>query len=173
LGERYAWTCFCLGKPLVGQRVWDLVRCLDYLQSRRDVDQSRIYGLGDRGAALAVLFSGVLDDRMHSMLLDHPIAAYASVVESKAYTLDLSWFLFNVLKHFDLPDLTALLAPRRCWIYNAADSKGEVLAESDVLSIYHRAVEAFKQSNAGGKLRFEVRPEHERAKVFHAWLETV
>jgi cephalosporin-C deacetylase-like acetyl esterase len=173
VGERYAWTCFCLGKPLVGQRVWDLVRCLDYLQTRRDVDQSRIYGLGERGAALAVLFSGVLDDRMHSMLLDHPIAAYASVVESKAYSLDLSWFLFNVLKHFDLPDLTALLAPRRCWIYNAADSKGEVLAESDVLSIYHRAVEAFKQSNAGGKLRFEVRPEHERAKVFHAWLETV
>ena len=107
--EGYPWACFTLGKPVLGQRVWDLLRCLDYLQSRQDVDKGRIHGLGERAAALAVLLSGVLDDRLHSVLLDHPIATYRSIVESKAYSLELSWFLFDVLKHFDLPDLTALL----------------------------------------------------------------
>ena len=52
LHERYVWACFTLGKPVLGQRVWDFLRCLDYLQSRRDVDQSRIHGLGERGARL-------------------------------------------------------------------------------------------------------------------------
>jgi cephalosporin-C deacetylase-like acetyl esterase len=170
LDERYAWACFSLGKPVLGQRVWDFLRCLDYLQSRRDVDQGRIYGLGERGAAIAVLLSGVLDDRLHSMLFDHPVATYASIVELKAYSLGLTWFLFDVLKHFDLTDLTALLAPRPSWILNAANSQGETLAESDVLSLYKRAVEAFKQFSANEKIRFVVCPEQERAKVFQDWL---
>ena len=170
--EGYAWACFTLGKPVLGQRVWDFLCCLDYLQSRRDVDPSRIRGLGEKGAALAVLFSGVLDDRLHSMLLDSPIATYRSIVESKGYSLEFSWFLYGVLKHFDLPDLVGWLAPRPCWILNAAGSQGETLAESDVLSLYGHPFEAFKQFNAGGQIRFMVSPEQERAKVFSDWLKT-
>ena len=170
--EGYPWACFTLGKPVLGQRVWDFLRCLDYLQSRSDVDKDRIHGLGERAAALAVLLSGVLDDRLHSVLLDHPIATYRSIVESKAYSLELSWFLFDVLKHFDLPDLTALLAPRPCWILNAANSQGETLAESEVSALYKQALEAFKQLSAPEQIRFVVRPEQERTEVFQEWLRT-
>jgi len=172
LHERYAWACFALGKPVLGQRVWDFLRCLDYLQSRRDVDQTRIHGLGERAAGLAVLLSGVLDDRLHSTLLDTPVATYRSVVESEAYSLEFSWFLYGVLKHFDIPDLVGCLAPRRCWILNATDSEGEALAESEVLSLYKRPIEMFKQSNAGGQIQFMVYPEHEKRKVYSSWLQT-
>jgi len=173
LHERYAWTCFSLGKPLLGQRVWDFLRCLDYLESRPDVDHGRILGLGERGAALAVLLSAVLDGRLHSVLFDRPIATYRSIVESKAYSLDLTWFLFDVLKHFDLPDLTALLAPRPCWLLNATNAQGEALAESEVATLYGPAAEAFKHLGAGEKIRFVVRPEQESEKVFQEWLGTV
>ena len=172
VAERYAWACLGLGKPMLGQRVWDFLRCLDYLNSRRDVNQSRIYGLGERGAALAVLLSGVLDDRLHSVLFDRPIATYRSIVESKSYTLGLTWFLFDVLKHFDLPDLTALLAPRPCWLFNAANAEGETLAESEVSALYGHALDTFKQLGGSGQIRFVVRPEQESAQVFHDWLGT-
>jgi dienelactone hydrolase len=172
LEERYAWACFGLGKPLLGQRVWDFLRCLDYLQSRRDVDHARIYGLGERGAALALLLSAVLDDRLHSVLFDRPIATYGSIVESKAYSLGLTWFLFDVLRHFDLPDLTALLAPRPCWLLNATNSQGEALAESEVLSLYRQASESFRESGAAENIRFLVCPEQESEKVFRDWLGT-
>ena len=168
--ERYTWTCFCLGKPMLGQRVWDFLRCLDYLESRRDVDRSRIHGLGERGAAIAVLLSAVMDSRLHSVLLDHPIATYGSIVESKAYSLELSWFLFDVLKHFDLPDLVGMLAPRQSWILNAANAQGEPLAESDVMSLYKAPVETFQRLGARDKIRFVVSPEDDRARVFHSWL---
>ena len=103
LHEHCVWAFFTPGKPVLGQRVWDFLRCLDYLQSRRDVDQSRIRGLGERSAALAVLLAGVLDDRVVSLLLDRPLATYQSVVESEAYSLDFSWFVYRVLNHFDVP----------------------------------------------------------------------
>ena len=173
LHERYAWASFGLGRPVLGQRVWDFLRCLDYLQTRRDVDTKRIYGLGEGAAALAVLFSAVLDDRLYSTLFDRPIATYGSIVGSKTYSLRLSWFLFDVLRHFDLPDLTALLAPRPCWILNAVDAQGETLAESQVSSLYQNAAEAFKRAGAGDRIRFLVRPGQESEKVFQDWLSRV
>ena len=172
LHERYVWAFFTLGKPVLGQRVWDFLCCLDYLQSRRDVDQSRIRGLGEKGAALAILLAGVLDDRLQSLLLDRPLATYQSVVESEAYSLDLSWFLYSVLNHFDLPDLIGSLAPRPCWILNAADSDGETLPQSEILARYTGAIEMFTKSDAGRQLRFIVCPEGEKAKIYSDWLQT-
>jgi cephalosporin-C deacetylase-like acetyl esterase len=172
LHERYAWACFVLGKPVLGQRVWDFLRCLDYLQSRREVDQNRIHGLGERSAALVVLLSGVLDDRLHSILLDSPLATYQSVIESEAYSLELSWFLYGILKHFDIPNLVGCLAPRPCWILNAADSQHKTLAESEVFSLYKDSLEMFKMSNAGGQIQFLVYPEREREKAYSSWLQT-
>ena len=172
LHERYVWAFFTLGKPVLGQRVWDFLRCLDYVQSRRDVDQSRIRGFGEKNAALAVLLAGVLDDRLQSFLLDRPLATYQSVVESEAYSLDLSWFLYSVLNHFDIPDLIGSLAPRPCWILNAADSVGETLPESEVLARYTGAIETFTKSDAGRQLRFIVCPEDEKAMAYSDWLRT-
>jgi len=135
------------------------------------VDRGRIRGLGERGAALAVSLSGVLDDRLQSLLLDRPLATYQSVVESEAYSVDFSWFLFSVLNHFDLPDLIGSLAPRPCWILNAAGSGGETLAESEVMAQYTRAIEMFMKSDAGRRLRFIVCPEDEKTKTYSDWLQ--
>jgi pimeloyl-ACP methyl ester carboxylesterase len=172
LQQGYAWAGFALGKPVLGQRVWDLLRCLDYLQSRSDVDRNRIVGLGVGDAALAVLLAGVLDDRLHSVLLDGPTASYQSVVESKAYSLRFSWFLYGVLKHFDLPDLVGLMAPRTCWILNATSAEGETLAESALSSLYKNSTNVFRQLNAERQLRLMVYPDTEKITTYDAWLST-
>jgi hypothetical protein len=171
LQEFYPWACFCLGKPLLGQRVWDFLRSLDYLQSRADVDHGRIRGLGQGGAALAVLLASVIDDRLHSILLDSPIATYRSIVESRVNYLHVSWYLYGVLKHFDLPDLTGCLAPRRCWLLNSTDARGEPLPESQLAAFYEHALGIFKQSEASDGLQFKVCPERDKSKIIESWLQ--
>jgi cephalosporin-C deacetylase-like acetyl esterase len=172
LQESYAWACFTLGKPVLGQRVWDCLRCLDYLESRPDVDRNRIHGIGEHAAAVAMLMAGVLDDRLRSLMLDSMVASYRSMVESTSYSLALTWFLYGVLKHFDLPDLVGALAPRRCWLLNATNAQAERLAETELSEIYADALDTFKRNKAGGELRILVQPDSHKQIVLDNWITT-
>ena len=172
LQESYAWACFTLGKPVLGQRVWDCLRCLDYLESRPDVDRNRILGIGEHGAAVAMLMAGALDDRLRSLMLDSMVASYRSIVESSNYSLALTWFLYGVLKHFDLPDLVGALAPRRCWLLNTTNEQAERLAESEVSKIYQDALDAFERNTADGELRILVQSDSNKQNLLDKWIIT-
>ena len=169
--EDYAWASFTLGKPVIGQRVWDCLRSLDYLESRPDVDGKRIHGLGEHGAAIALLLAGAMDERLSSLMLDSTVAAYRSIVESNAYSLALPWFTYGILKHFDLPDIVGTLAPRPCWLLNATSAEGESWPETKLSAIYRNALQAYRQSGATEGLRLLVQRDDERAKVLDNWLK--
>jgi cephalosporin-C deacetylase-like acetyl esterase len=170
--EDYAWASLSLGKPVLGQRVWDCLRSLDYLKSRPDVAQDRIYGYGNRGAAIALLMAGVLDANLRSLMLDSSIASYRSLVESPAYSLQLPWFLYGILQHFDLPDLVGALAPRPCWLLNSTDASGEILPESGLADIFHNSRAAYKGSGAVEGLQLLVCKDYSRQKMLDKWLES-
>lgn len=172
LQEDYAWASFTLGRPVLGQRVWDCIRCLDYLESRPDVDHGRIHGLGERGGAIALLLAAVMENRLSSLMLDSIVATYLSLVESRSYALDLTWFLFGILKHFDLPDMVAILAPRTCWILNATDAGGTPLPETKLAETYRRALGVYKQGDATEGLRLLVSPSYDKPKLLDSWLKT-
>jgi cephalosporin-C deacetylase-like acetyl esterase len=170
--DAYAWAGLMLGKPVVGQRVWDLLRCLDYLESRPDVDRSRIHLVGVGGGGLTALLGAALDDRARAILLQRVISNLLSVVESEEYSLRLSWFLFGMLRELDLPDLVASLAPRRCWLLNAAGAHGEILPESTMKSLYSPTVQVYAKLGTEGELKFIVQPDQEWTAVVKAWMES-
>lgn len=171
--EDYAWACFGLGKPVLGQRVWDCLRCIDYLQSRADVKQKQIHGYGERAGAIAILMAAVLDNRLGSLLLDSKMAKYSSVVESRAYSLALPWFLYGILQHFDLPDLVGALAPRPCWLLNATDPEARPLPQSKLSTIYGNALDAYRGAGRAENLKLLVFPDYEYSKVLDNWLKAI
>lgn len=171
LQEDYAWASFTLGKPVLGQRVWDCLRCLDYLESRPDVDHNRIRGLGEQGGAIALLMAAVLDDRLSSLLFDSITSTYRSLVESKFYSLGLAWFLYGTLRYFDLPDLVAALTPRGSWILNATSPEGLPLPETKLAAVYRRALDAYGEAGAEERFKLLVQQDHERVKIVDNWLK--
>ncbi|MGC1784423.1 MAG: acetylxylan esterase [Acidobacteriaceae bacterium] len=140
LEERFAWANLVLGKCVIGQRVWDVLRTLDYLVSRPDVNASQIRLIGQEEAGLAALMAAVLDQRARSVLLTRPLVSYMSVVESTNYSLALDWFVPGILRHFDIPDLSAAVYPRPVWIVNAQGAPGNPLPETDVRESYSQRI---------------------------------
>ena len=168
MDENYTWTSLILGSPVIGQRVWDALRAIDYLASRPDVDPSQIRLLGAGSAGLVALMAGFLDKRPRSVLLDQTLVTYASIIQSADYSLNLSWFVPGILRSFDLPDIAAGLSPRPCWILNGTGPSGQVLPETSVREQYRRRLD----ESASAHVRFIVSPEHEAQDRYLEWLKS-
>ncbi len=139
VAERYSWAWLALGSPVAGQRVHDAIRAIDYLATRTDVNSGQLRVLGSGSAAIAAQMAAFLDNRVQSLLLDGSIVSFAALVESPDYSLDLSWFVPEILQHMDLPDIAGGLAPRPCWIRNSVDAAGASLDSSAVKQWFLKA----------------------------------
>ena len=168
LAERFAWTNLVLGKPAIGQRVWDILRVLDYLATRSDVDVSQIRILGRGSAGIAGGMAALLDERVRSILLTQAILSYQSLVDCEDYSVSLDWFVPGILQHFDLPDILASMSPRPVWIYDAVDGDGKPVSETTARDAYLQRVP--EHSSAFRTLRFGVELKNE-ADLYSSWLQ--
>ena len=82
----YSLVNLSLGAPILGQQTWDVLRGLDYLEGREDVNHARIGVLASRTSGLPCLAGAVLDQRIRSIMLNRTLLTLASVVASKTTT---------------------------------------------------------------------------------------
>src|SRR5579862_2385454 len=167
----YAWAGLTIGKPVLGQRVWDILCCLDYLETRQDVDMSRLHLIGIGGGAIASLMAAVLDDRLKSIVLNRGLADFRSVVESEDYSIALAWLVFGILREFDLPDLAAALAPRACLLLNPTGPLEETLSLQAIEAKYRNAMDVYSKADAGDRLKLLVQPDGEFRNALLDWLK--
>jgi len=59
-----AWNAVMLGRTLLGQRVFDVDRAIDYLETRDDFDPARVGVMGNSGGGTTSLFSAALLPRI-------------------------------------------------------------------------------------------------------------
>ncbi|MBI2842191.1 MAG: dienelactone hydrolase family protein [Armatimonadetes bacterium] len=100
------------GRPEPGMIKTDLAACLDALAAREDVDLSRaaLVGLGNFG--VSALFTGALDTRFHSVVIENTAQTYLNGRGSP--------LIANILRVADLPQIAALVAPRRLFMAGVA-----------------------------------------------------
>jgi cephalosporin-C deacetylase-like acetyl esterase len=154
----YSLVNLSLGSPIIGQQTWDLLRCLDYIESRDDIDRTRmgVFGLGISG--IASLLGAALDERVHSLLLNRTLSDFESIVASKDYDLPLSAVAFGFLQKFDLPEICAAIAPRAVWLLNAAGPQSNELTLSETRERYRTVIRAYAQADKSKQLSFRVEP---------------
>ena len=109
------------GKTLVGMRTWDVLRGVDYLQSRKELDSQRVAAIGQGMGGLLVLFAAALDERIQSVACVSTLVSYSAVVENEIYSQRFSVFAPGLLREFDLADVAALIAPRPLLLLNSVD----------------------------------------------------
>ncbi|MEO6910992.1 MAG: alpha/beta fold hydrolase [Edaphobacter sp.] len=167
LESRFAWTSLVLGSPVIGQRVWDILRGVDYLKSRPDVDGTQIRILGKGSVGLAALMAALLDESVRSVLVNRTLATYMSVVDSEQYDLALDWFVPGILRHFDIPDIVAAISPRPVWMVDALDADGKVLPESALRERYSKRISLASPALKGFSIRTTVKDDME---TYIEWL---
>lgn len=67
-GEMVGATLFPIGRPLSGIQVYENMRCVDYLQSRPEVDAERIGITGASGGGNQTMYAGAWDERFGAVV---------------------------------------------------------------------------------------------------------
>jgi dienelactone hydrolase len=55
---------YMFGRTLIGERVWDVMRLIDYAKTRPEIDTSRVAVTGNSGGGTVSLFAGACDERI-------------------------------------------------------------------------------------------------------------
>ena len=146
--EMWAWSSLCLGKPLAGQRVTDLLAIVQGLRGRPDLSGKRLI-LAARGApTVPALFAAALEPAIDGLYLAGGLVSFQSIVDTEDYSCPFSNFVPDLLLHTDLPELAASVAPRRVVLAGAVDGAGRKLASEDVRKQYGGAANTKVQPDA-------------------------
>jgi hypothetical protein len=104
--SREAFLAMHINRPLLGQRVLDVLSLLKAIKS----DNVEIIGVGTTGPV--VLHAAALDERIKEITLENSLRSWLSVVQEPISTNQLTNVVPGVLKVYDLPELERTLAPR-------------------------------------------------------------
>jgi dienelactone hydrolase len=125
-----------IGRPLLGQWVGDVLCLLEWLELQPTLDRQRLVvaGLGQAGV-VALTVAGLLESRIAGALA---IGAPATYVTEEAYGPGTRMGLLapGIVRLADIPQLAALVAPRRLIVAESLTPQGKKLAEKELQEGY-------------------------------------
>ncbi len=145
---------FMIGRPLLGQRTLDVLAAARCLAGRKDVEGGSAVARGVGLGGLTVLLASALDTVITEAVVEDIPVDYRSMVEADIYRHQSKFLFPGVLQRLDLPDVAALVAPRRLTLINLLDAQGHPLDPEAARRRYRPAMRVFRRLKASRNLRF-------------------
>ncbi len=108
--EQTAHLALHLGGSVVGLRVHEAIRLVDWLETRPDVDISRLGAMGISGGGMHTLFSTCLDERIRACVISGYYSTFQASVLAMSHC-DCN-FVPGLYRFGEMYDLIGLIAPR-------------------------------------------------------------
>jgi len=132
--EPAAGGALLLGETMVGWRVWDVMRTIDYIATRGELDARRIGCVGISGGGTATLFAAALEPRIRAAMVSGYLNTFRDSVGSLAHCIDN--YVPGILNWGEMYDIAGLIAPRPLFVESG---------ERDNIFPIAASVESFKQ----------------------------
>ncbi len=123
------------GYQLLRLNISDGQRCLDYLQSRPEVDVRRLGCMGCSFGGTMTTYIAALDKRVKASVIVCYLSTLIDALNDRGRGNTCgSQFMFGLRKHGDIADVAGLIAPRACMVQIGSDDN--CFIESDALSAF-------------------------------------
>jgi len=134
--ENYAWASLILGRPLLGQRVADILALTAGLHKHPATGGRNIVVAARGKMTVPAIFAAALDTNIRELYLAGGLVSFRSIVESENYDHSFANFVPGMLRHTDLPDAVQSLAPRPVTLAGSVDAGDSTMASAAVRQIY-------------------------------------
>jgi dienelactone hydrolase len=143
-----------LGQTLIGWRVWDVMRTIDYIATRADLDAGRVGCMGISGGGTTTLFAAALEPRVRAAM----VSGYLNTFQDSVGTLNhcMDNFVPGVLNWAEMHDVAGLVAPRPFFAESGEqDNIFPIAASKESFSHVRQIYEVF---GAADRIEHEVFP---------------
>src|SRR6185295_16648467 len=103
-----------VGQTMIGWRVWDVMRTVDYIATRSELDSSRVGCMGISGGGTVTLFSTALEPRLRVAMVSGYLNTFRDSVGSLSHCIDN--YVPGILNWAEMYDLAGLIAPRPLFV---------------------------------------------------------
>ena len=160
-----AMTAILMGRTLIGERVWDISRAIDVLESMNEIDSEKIAVMGNSGGGTTSYYAACMDERIKIVMPSCSICTYEKSINACVHCT--CNYIPNIAKYVDMGDLACLIAPRPLVMVSGQFDKGFNIegckkAYATIEAIYEKA-------GAKDKCRMIIGPEGHRFYADLAW----
>lgn len=149
--------CYLVGRTLAHYRIWDAVRALDYLETRPDVDKTRLGMFGHSGGGMMTLLTAPLEPRLGAVMSCCAVTTFYH--KTKALLMaDPEQIVPGVYADgIDHPELIAAVAPR-AFLIGAVQE--DYVPLDGTRRTYAEVKQAFERAGVGEVGKVETPGEH-------------
>ena len=161
-----AYMAWLMDQSLLGMRVQDVVRSVDYISSRPDADGKNLHVIGKGMGGLWCLYAAALDPRIRSLISVQSLLSYRSLTQVDRYLYGADVFVPDVLLHFDLPQVAAAIAGRPLTLIQPKDAMKNTVGTRAAEEAYNWTRGTYESAGLGKLFRIECEgtdldtPEH-------------
>jgi len=166
-----AYMAWEMNEDLFGMRVLDLVRSIDYVLSRPDVDPAGVHLIGRGTGALWSLYASALDTRVKALVAHGGLLSYRALTSVDRYLTESSVFIRDVLTRFDLPQVAAAVAARPLTIIAPRGPMNQEVEVSQARDAYQWTSKVY--ANLGVSGHFQVSPRSEELSLANQYLKAL
>jgi dienelactone hydrolase len=105
-----AGSALLLGQTMIAWRVYDMMRTIDWIATRPELDAKRVGCMGISGGGMATLFAAALDPRIKASLVSGYLNIFRECIMSISHCIDN--YIPGLLNWAEMYDIAGLIAPR-------------------------------------------------------------
>ncbi len=105
-----AGSALLFGQTMIGWRVWDVMRTIDWIATRPELDAKRVGCMGISGGGTCAQFSTALDTRIQAAFISGYLNTFRDSIMSISHCIDN--YVPGILNYAESYDVAGLIAPR-------------------------------------------------------------
>lgn len=109
-----AGAALLLGQTMIGWRVYDVMRTIDWIETRPELDARRVGCMGISGGGTCTTFSGALEPRIRAAMISGYLNTFQASVMSISHCIDN--YVPGILNWAEMYDVAGLIAPRPLFV---------------------------------------------------------
>jgi dienelactone hydrolase len=140
-----------LGQTMIGWRVYDAMRTIDWIATRKELDAARVGCMGISGGGTCTLFAAALDTRIKVAMVSGYLNTFRECIMSVSHCIDN--YVPGILNWAEQYDVAGLIAPRP--LFAESGERDDIFPVAAARESFQRVQKVYAVFDAGAATEHE------------------